>query len=131
YLQVLRRISEQEVRRPREADPSVDADLEALLLKALAPDPERRYASAGGLAEDITRYLCGDPLSAKPATLPYVLGKRLRRHRLVFAASACALLTLGGLTGYGVVRINRERASALAAKASAVAAKDEAVTSKV
>lgn len=68
--------------RPRTADHSIDRDLEALLLKALSPRPDGRYASAGELARDLGNYLSGDPLSAKRPTLTYFIRKRVRKYWL-------------------------------------------------
>ncbi len=64
HIDVLRRVSEQEVTRPRQIDPTIDRDLERLLLKALAHDIANRYASAAELAMDIDTYLKGGHLDA-------------------------------------------------------------------
>jgi len=50
---LLQKITEGKIRRPRQIDRSIDVELEAILLKALAQNPEDRYASAGALAKDI------------------------------------------------------------------------------
>ncbi len=51
---------------PREAAPDVPRPLEAICLKALAPEPEERYPSASDLAADVGRFLEGEPVSAYP-----------------------------------------------------------------
>jgi len=120
--QVLRRIAEEEPRRPRAAAEDIDKDLEALLLKALAKKPDDRYASAGDLRADIGRYLAGDPLSAKPPTLGYFLYKRLRKHRAAVAISCGVLLAMGTMAVVSYVRIAqaRDEARQEAAKARTV-----------
>ena len=81
-------------------------DLDNIALKALDPDPARRYASAGALADDIARHLDGRPVLAHPPTRWYRTRKFLRRHRggvtitaililAVFAALAVALWQAG------------------------------------
>ena len=123
--EVLRRIAEEEVRRPREISRSIDRELEALLLKALAHDAERRYATAGDLAEDIDNYLAGDPLLARKPTTTYFLMKRLRKHWLpvsvgllfviVLMAKApvmvgfAVLAVIAGIAGFAYVRILGEK----------------------
>jgi len=120
--EVLRRIAEEEPRRPRAAAEDIDKDLEALLLKALAKKPDDRYASAGDLGADIGRYLAGDPLSAKPPTLGYFLYKRLRKHRAAVAISCGVLLAMGTMAVVSYVRIAqaRDEARQEAAKARTV-----------
>ncbi len=69
-------------------------DLDAILLKALRKEPEKRYASAEQLAEDIRRHLDGRPVAARKGTWNYHVGKFARRHRTVVAAAALVLVTL-------------------------------------
>jgi HAMP domain-containing protein len=66
HIQVMHRIASQQVRRPRSLTPDFDAGLEAVLMKALAKEPESRYASATELATDLAAYLAGNPLSVAP-----------------------------------------------------------------
>lgn len=49
-------VSRGEIRRPRQVDPTLDPELERMLLRALAPTPEGRYADAGELVADVRRY---------------------------------------------------------------------------
>jgi serine/threonine-protein kinase len=109
YLQILRRINEDEPLRPRTADPSLDRELEALLMKALARDPLGRYATAGELARDLANYLHGEPLMARPPTLAYFVKKRAARHKGALALLTCALFLLGVLAGYDRARLRTER----------------------
>jgi serine/threonine-protein kinase len=76
---------------------AVPADLDNVVLKAMAREPERRYLSAGALAEDLRRWLAGEPVQARAATLSYQLGKFVRRHRWPVATAALGLLALVGL----------------------------------
>ena len=121
--EVLRRIAEDEVRRPREVAPDLDRELEAILLKALAHDPDQRYASAGALADDIGRYLGGEPLTARPPTTLYFLRKRLLKHRAAIGMAALAALALVGMAIGSYVRVMHERSLAIEARDEA---RDEA-----
>jgi serine/threonine protein kinase len=90
------RAGDDSVVRPRTADHSIDRDLEALLLKALAHRPDDRYASAGELARDLGNYLNGDPLSAKRPTLTYFIRKRVRKYWLRVTAVVIVLALVVG-----------------------------------
>ncbi len=73
-------------------------DLDTLILKAIHPEAERRYASAAALAEDIERFLGGRPIRARPDSRGYRIGKFIQRHRLgVITASIGVTGLLVGL----------------------------------
>src|SRR6478609_10300959 len=91
---------------PRASDPQMDRDLEALLLKALARDPDRRYSSAGELAADLGNYLKGEPLQARTPTLRYFVAKRLSRHRASAVLVLAVLLALAGIALLSYVQIS-------------------------
>jgi hypothetical protein len=74
--------------------PALAGDLDAIALKALAKNPEERYASAAELAEDIRRYLSGQPVLAVRATWTYVARKFIRRNRLAVGLTTLALVGL-------------------------------------
>ncbi len=93
-LGVLRNIAEGKMRRPREVNKSIGRELEALLLKALAHNPEDRYASAGTLAKDIGNYLDGEPLDAPVPTTLYFIRKKARKHSMQIGIAAAILVIL-------------------------------------
>jgi serine/threonine-protein kinase len=104
-----RLICETEPPRPssRCRDPRIarklEGDLDIIVLKALAKAPNRRYASAGQLAEDLRRYLSGQPVLARPDSLRYRTGKLIRRHRTAAGMAGAALvLALAGVIVVGV-----------------------------
>ncbi len=75
-------------------------DLDAIILKALRREPDRRYPGAAALGEDLRRHLAGLRVEARPDTLSYRAGKFIRRHRAGVAAGTLTLLTLlAGLAG--------------------------------
>ena len=80
-LELLQRIAQEEINKPRDVNGNVDSELEAILFKALAQNPEHRYSSVGEMAVDLENYLVGDPLLAKQQTVTYLLLKRFKKHR--------------------------------------------------
>ncbi len=94
-------------------------DLDAIALKALRREPERRYAGAAALGEDLRRHLSGQRVEARPDTFRYRAGKFARRHRAGVAAASLTLLTLfAGLAGT-TWQARRARANAVRAEANA------------
>ncbi len=65
-LDTILQLLEREPARPRELKPAIDRDLETMCLKCLEKEPARRYGSAEALAEDLERFLRGEPISARP-----------------------------------------------------------------
>ena len=72
-------------------------DLDAIVMRALHPEPARRYPSAERLADDLSRWLAGEPVSARRGRMRERAGRWLRRRRAPVAAAAALLLLLGAL----------------------------------
>ena len=81
-------------------------DLARIAEMALRKDPDRRYATAAHLAEDLERYLDGRPVLARPHSLVYRASRFARRHRLALAAAAIVVATL---VGYTVLSVQHAR----------------------
>ena len=82
------------------AQHALRGDLDAILAKALAPDPAARYASAEAFADDLEQHLRDQPVRARAGTRRYRAGKFLRRHAFGVAAGvaiACALIVGAGV----------------------------------
>ncbi len=95
-------------------------DLDTLILKAIHPEAERRYASAAGLADDIDRFLSGRPIRALPDSRSYRLRKFVARHRVGVFASGLGLAGL--LLGLAVALWHANRAQQIASEAQAAQA---------
>ena len=101
-LEVLSNIATAEPIAPRTIDPDIPVDLEAIALKCLEKDRSARYDSARALAEDLDRFLRGEPVLARPVGIWYRLRKRLAKHRgPMIAATVAASLLLAAL-GWGI-----------------------------
>ena len=81
---------------------SVRGDVDAIVLKALAKEPERRYASAMAMREDIERFLDGRPVRAQPQSTAYRIRKFVRRHSASLAGVAAAVLALLTATAFSI-----------------------------
>jgi len=112
---VVRAITEVEPRVPK----SVDADLAAILGRALSKERDQRYASAGELAADLERWLRGEAVDAQRGRLGYLLRKAVRRHRVRFAIAAALLVVLVGAAIFSTFAWARARADAERARIDA------------
>jgi tetratricopeptide (TPR) repeat protein len=86
--EVLRRLAEGEPVAPRKIDPRIPVQLETVVQKAMAREPERRYATAQDFAEDLSRFLEHRPVLAVPPGLRERATKWAWRHRAVLLAAA-------------------------------------------
>ena len=84
-------------------------DLDTIVGKALKKDPQERYASVTGFADDLQRYLKHEPISARPDTLAYRTAKFLRRNRTAVPLTATAIVLVIGSLSTGLYVANRQR----------------------
>jgi serine/threonine protein kinase len=117
--ELLRQIATEDPQPPRRLDPAVPADLETVVLKALAKEPEGRYTTAQELADDLRRFLEDKPIRARKPNLPQRAAKWARRHRAVVVSAAVVLVLavpalLGSLVLVQMARqeVQRERDAA-------------------
>lgn len=84
------------------AKPGLPVDLETIVSKAIEREPARRYDSAKAFAEDLQRYLDGDPIYARRSSLGYVLWKRAKKNKLAAAIAVTLLVSAVVLAGVWV-----------------------------
>ncbi len=96
-LDTLRQTRDYDPPSPRTLAPSVPRDAATICMKCLERDPARRYTSAAALADDLRRFLAGEPIAARPIGAVERLWKWAGRHRGLAAASATAAIALVAL----------------------------------
>ena len=125
--EILRRIAFEEPAPPRRLNADVPRELETILLKAIAKEPESRYATAQDLADDLERFLEHKPIRAKRPTLRERAVKWSRRHPaflafgfILLAVVATALAISSALLARKQLEVSRQRdrANALAQEAN-------------
>ncbi len=90
-------------------------DLDNIILRALRKTPAERYGSVQQFSEDISRFLRGLPILARPQTLKYRFGKYVKRHKTgVFAAALVLFSLFGGISvaTWQAIVARRERSRA-------------------
>ena len=105
---LLRSISDDPVKPPKEIDPALPRDLSIICMKALERNPADRYATVEDFADDVERWTDGRLIKARPASATEIAGRWARRHPL--SAGLVAALLVVMLTGTALLAIsNRER----------------------
>ncbi len=110
-MEVLARLVHEDPRPPRLLDARIPEDLETICLRALRREPERRYPTAGPLADDLGRWLRGEAIAARRETAIERAMRWLRRHRALAALAAAVLvaLTVTAVAGVQAAAERREK----------------------
>ena len=87
---------------------SIGRDIDAIILKALRKEPERRYSSMEQFADDLSRYLDGRPVLSRPGTWSYRAGRFVARHRAAMVAVVVA--AIAATAGVSMIVVERGRA---------------------
>jgi eukaryotic-like serine/threonine-protein kinase len=99
-IEVLRRIAQDEPIPPRKIDSSIPVDFETIVLKAMAKAPADRYATAGEMAADLSRFLDNRPILARRPSVADLTAKWMRRRRrLIMTATAGLMILVAGFVG--------------------------------
>jgi Spy/CpxP family protein refolding chaperone len=111
YHRLLRHIFNDEPRPLRAIDPSVPAELETIVLKAVSKNAIDRYATAQELADDLKRFVDHRPIRARRPTLIQRLRKWTRRHPSVVPAAVILLIiiTAGSLVSAGLIHAEKQK----------------------
>ncbi|MBN1418658.1 MAG: protein kinase [Planctomycetes bacterium] len=110
HQDTLAQIIERDPAAPRSVNPRIPEGLEVIVLKCLRKDPEDRYGTAEALAQDLRRFVRGDPIEARPESgvTRWLRGARAHRHRIATVTIVFALAILAvwlGLERWSRVRL--------------------------
>jgi len=105
--------------------PGWGAEIDAVVLKAIAPAPADRYQSVGELSDDCFRLLEDRPVRALPERWTYVLRKFVARHRGAVATASLAVVALAATTAIAVHQARLARARARESERQRLAAEQQ------
>ncbi len=88
---------------------TIRRELDWVVMKAMEKDRTRRYESANGFARDVERFLQNEPVSARPPSRAYRIGKFVRRNRAAAVTAAAILMALTAGVIFYIVQIRAER----------------------
>ncbi len=125
-LNTLHQVRNQAPQPPARFNTKVPRDLEVICLKCLEKDPRRRYASAQDLADDLRRWLQGEPISARPVGPIVRLGMWAKRKPAMAALSAGFIAA----SIMGVIGVTWQWREAVSQRNQASAARDEALVNE-
>lgn len=86
----------------RELDQSIPADVETIVLRCLEKEPSHRYDSAKAFADDLTRWLEGEPIHAKPLTILQQIRVKAKKNKAVTVLIALSSLAFVALIGVSI-----------------------------
>jgi serine/threonine-protein kinase len=133
--ETVNQVKTQEPVPPRQLQPGLPLDLETICLKCLQKDIAKRYARAADLAEDLHRFLTGEPILARPLSSPERLWRWCRRNPWLagLGSAAALLLAAWAITStflYFAIRSEKEqteRHRQIATQNEAIAIKNESL----
>ena len=104
--ETLRQVLEKQPARPRSLNPKVDRDLETVCLKCLDKDRRLRYRAAEELADELNRYVAGEPIRARRVGRPARVVRWAKRNPMAagLLLTSAALLLLTTATALYVAR---------------------------
>ena len=78
----------------RRIDPAIPADLDTIVMKCLQKEPQQRYDSAKALADDLHRFIDGEPILGRPTSWSYRILRKTRKHKVAVTTAVVAALAV-------------------------------------
>lgn len=119
---------------PRQLSHLLKGDLDWIIMKALEKDRNRRYETVNALSDDIRRFLSNEPVSARPPSATYKIGKFIRKNRVaVITASviACLLLATSSISTTLYIRAKEAQSKEMQMRIVSEASKKKADEARI
>ena len=107
-MEIMSRVIAEDPAPPRKLAPHTPGDLEIVCMKALERIPARRYATAREFADDLGRFIEGEPIRARRATLSFRVRRYVGRRRAIVTVAMAGLLVAAGIAGFAAWRARED-----------------------
>ncbi len=127
-IETILKVVREEPVPPRQLQSKLPVDLETICLKALQKEPDKRYASCAAMADDLARFLRGEPIQARPIGRAERAWRWCKRNPLVASLSAAAvasLLAVAVVSSWAAIAMARKNEQLATANSSLNAAIDD------
>jgi tetratricopeptide (TPR) repeat protein/tRNA A-37 threonylcarbamoyl transferase component Bud32 len=111
-LDTLQQVQKMDPVAPARLQPGVPRDVETICLKALEKEPVKRYPTAGAMAEDLRRFIAGEPILARPAPWHERTVKWVKRRPALATAVGVSALAVISIVTFGFLWLDSERRAA-------------------
>ena len=121
-VETLRQVIDEQPVSPRDLNPAIAADLQTITLKALSKEPSKRYPSAKQMADDLLRYINGEPIQARPVNVLERSARWCRRNptvALLASGIAALLILVAAVSTLSSIRLRQHAARESTARAEA------------
>ena len=127
-MDTMKQVLEQEPVSPSRVQFHIPRDLETICMKCLQKEPKKRYSTAKEMADDLSRYLRGEPIKARRTPPVERAVKWVRRRPAKATALGFTTAALLGLVSYGAWYWNRQRSLERLAEIHQAAVRDQTET---
>ncbi len=121
---IYKKILEDDPPHPRMKKKNIHGDLSVICLKALEKKQADRYESALAFAEDLARFLAGDPIEARSPGMVTRIGRKVAKRKAIFGVGAAGVLVVAAVLGFMIPKLLAERSRTVEEERKRVAAEE-------
>jgi len=106
---IYKKILEEDPPKPQTKKKNIHRDLSVICLKALEKKQADRYESALAFAEDLARFLAGDPIEARSPGMVTRIGRKVAKRKAIFGVGAAGVLVVAAVLGFMIPKLYQQQ----------------------